>query len=1038
MYRLGRLLGLWALALILSASLPHLSLAQVRPPSSELYKGLEYRLVGPFRGGRASSVAGVPSQPDMFYMGATGGGVWKTTDSGETWVNVSDGYFKSGSVGAMAVAESDPNVVYVGMGEACIRGNVSPGDGVYKSTDAGKSWKHVGLESAGQIGRVRVHPRDPDLVYVAVFGHAFGPNPERGVFRSKNGGMTWEKVLFVSEKAGAVDLAMDATNPRILYAAIWQAVRQPWTIISGGEDSGLYKSVDGGDTWTKLTAGLPEGIKGRIGVAVSPANPNRVWALVEAAEGGLFRSEDGGKTFTRINKDRTLRTRAFYFTHVFAHPRHPDTVYVHNIRFLKSVDGGKTFEPIEGSHGDHHDLWINPHNPSIMIQANDGGATVSRNGGLSWSTQANQPTAEFYRVSTDNRFLYRLYGAQQDNTTVSIPSRTTTFGITERDWYPVGGGEQGYVVPDPRNPNIVYAAFYEGQIERYDHSTGQVRNVEAYPQLVEGQAPRDLRYRFQMNAPIRVSPHDPNVVYNTANYVLKSSDQGETWRVVSPDLTRNDKSKQDYAGGPITWDNTGPEVYDTIFAFEESPLQAGLLWAGTDDGLVHISRDRGGHWENVTPAAMPEWGTVDTLDLSAHDPGRAFIAVHRYRLDDFKPYVFRTDDYGKSWKLLTSGGSGIPANHFVRVIREDPTRKGLLYAGTEFGLYVSFNDGMSWQSLQLNLPIVPIKDLVIKNGDLVVATQGRAFWIFDDLTPLRQLTEEVARAKAHLFTPREAYRVEGSRTNRPKVGKNPPNGAAVYYYFAEAQKEPVKLEFLDSAGRVIGAFSSKDGEGNRVSAGAGMNRCVWDLRYPDAGLFKGAILYGHARGMKAVPGDYQVRITAGSWSETRPLTIKKDPRLATTQADFQQQFDLALRIRDRITETHQAVLQIRELRRQVQDYFERLKKAGKEAGLAEAVKQISEKLTAVEEKLTQTKLETGLDTCNFPPQLDNQIARVYEVVTDADARPTPGAIERFADLEAELSGHLRRLREIIETEVTAFNALARERGVPAVLVPTGS
>jgi photosystem II stability/assembly factor-like uncharacterized protein len=1019
-----------------------------------LLKGLEYRNIGPFRGGRVTAVAGVPSDILTFYMGSTGGGVWKTTDGGTSWMNVSDGQIGAGSIGAIAVADSDPNVIYVGTGSACPRGNISPGDGLYKSTDAGQSWKHVGLRGAGQIARIRIHPTNPDLLYVAALGHIFGPNAERGVFRSRDGGRTWEKSLFVSDKAGAVDLAMDPNNPRLLYAAIWPVVRLPWTLVSGGEGGGIHKSTDAGDSWSKLSEGLPKGVTGRIGVAVSPANSNRVWAIVEAEEGGIFRSDDAGKSFRKINSDRQHRQRAWYYTHIYADPVDENTVYTLNTAFYKSVDGGRTYETIRVPHGDNHDLWLHPKNPSILINSNDGGANVSYNGGKTWSTQANQPTAEFYRVTTDNQFPYRVYGAQQDNSTMSIPSwNPSSPGITIQDWYPVGGGESGHIAVDPRNPNIVYAGSYGGTIDRYDHATGEERSVKAYPQGAIGQAARDLKYRFQWNAPIRISAHDPRILYHTSQYVHRSTNEGQSWEVISPDLTRNDKEKQDYPGGPITRDSTGVEVYDVIFAFEESPRQPGLLWAGSDDGLVHLSPDGGKTWQNVTPKEMPEWGQVNMIDPSPHDPGRAFIAVSKYKLDDFRPYLLRTDDYGKSWKLLTDGKNGIPANHFTRVVREDPDRKGLLYAGTEFGMYLSFNDGGSWQSLQLNLPVTPITDLQVKEKDLVVATQGRSFWILDDLTPLHQLNDEVARAKVHLFRPRDAYRAGSAGFGFPgaAIGKNPPAGAVFHYYLAEAPKDELTLEVLDPAGKLIKRFSSKaepaaetgppapfgGGGQARVSANAGANRFVWDLRHPDAELQKGAVLFGGTtRGPKAVPGSYQVRLTVAGASQTQPFNLKKNPRLATTQEDFQKQLDLALQVRDRLSETHKAIGQIRDVRSQVNDLVERLTKAGQVEGVDAPAKTLVEKLTAIEEKLIQTKSQSGQDALNFPPQLDSQWATLLSEVGSADARPTDGSYQRFEELEAELAGHLTKLKEALDAELAAFNGKVREKGILPIILAT--
>jgi photosystem II stability/assembly factor-like uncharacterized protein len=965
-------------------------------------------------------------------MGTSGGGVWKTADAGETWANISDGFFKCGSIGTIAVSASNPKIIYVGTGEANIRGDVQTGIGVYRSEDAGRTWKHCGLEKSGQIGRIRVHPRNPDLAYAAVLGHAFGPNPERGVYRTKDGGQTWEKVLFVSDKAGAVDLAMDTQNPLVLYAAVYQIVRRPWVMISGGEDSGLYKSSDGGNTWARLSRGLPEGIKGRIGVALSPVNPAKVWAIIEAQDGGVFFSEDEGGTFIRVNKDKEPRSRPFYFSHIYADPVNENTVYVMAIDFHKSMDNGKTFSVVDIPHGDTHDMWVNPHNPNIMINGNDGGACVSFNGGKTWSSQMNQPTAEFYRVATDNQFLYRVYGAQQDNSTVSIASRTDKEGISEQDWYDVGGGEQGHIWVDRRNPNIVYAGVFYNMITRYDRSTGQTKHIETYPELQEGMAAEAMKYRFQMNAPIRISPHDPLVLYHCSQHVHKSTDEGLSWRTISPDLTRNDKSKQKPSGGPITLDHTGPEIYDTIFAFEESPHQPGFLWAGTDDGLVHVSSDGGENWKNITPQDMPEWGTVNMIELSPHDPGRAFIAVHRYRLDDFTPYVFRTEDYGKSWTRLTVN-NGIPPNHFVRVVREDPDRKGLLYAGTEFGMYVSFDDGKAWQPFQLNLPVVQISDMVIKENDLVVATHGRSFWILDDLTPLRQINEEVVASKAFLFKPRDAYRLPGSSRRGPRLGKNPTPGAVIYLYLSQGFKEQPKIEILDSGGRVILSLSSQ--ENPAVSFKPGMNRLVWDLRYPEAQITKGTILFSPNIGPAAVPGAYQVRLSAGAWNQTQSFDVKKDPRLSTTQADFQAQFDLAVKVRDKVTDTHAAIQKIRGIRNQLENFVSQLRTGGGFEDVIGAAGDLGRKLIAIEGRLTQIKNESRLDTCNFPPQLDDHLLFLSIVILSSDSRPTEGSTTRFNDLAAELSRLLDELGGILSRDVPDFNNRVRARNIQPIMLP---
>ncbi len=1020
---------------------------------TSLYGAMKWRNIGPFRGGRVTAVAGVTSQPYVFYMGATGGGVWKTVDGGLTWKPISDGFFKTGSVGAIAVAESDPNVVYVGMGEACPRGNFSHGDGVYKSEDGGKTWKHMGLDDTQQIGKVVVHPKNPDLVYVAALGHIFGPNQERGVFRSKDGGKTWQKVLYVDDKTGAVDLAMDPTNPRVLYAAFWQVRRTPYSLESGGPGSGLYKTTDGGDTWTLLKKGLPKGIKGKIGVTVSPVNPDRVWAIVEAKDGGVYRSDDAGKSWRRVNSENKLRQRAWYFSHIYADTQDPETVYVLNLQVQKSTDGGRTFKPVRVPHGDTHDLWIAPNDHLRMINGNDGGACVTYNGGKTWTSLDNQPTAQFYHVITDNQFPYRVYGAQQDNSTVSIASRTSGFGIGRADWYPVGGGESGYIAPDPKDPNIVYAGSYDGYLTRYDHRTKQLRNITVWPDNPMGWGAAKLKYRFQWTFPIVISPHDPNTIYVGANVLFKSTNEGQSWKQISPDLTRNDKSKQGPSGGPITKDNTSIEYYDTIFTIAESPRRKDMIWVGTDDGLVQLTMDGGKTWKNVTPKKMPEWGLVNMIEASPHDEATAYLAVTRYKLDDYKPYIYKTNDYGKSWKLVAEG---IPEGAFVRVVREDPQRRGLLYAGTETGIYVSFDDGAHWQTLQLNLPVVPVTDLVVKNNDLVAATQGRAFWILDDLTPLHQLSDKVASSRMYLFKPRPTYRMRGGGGFHvpANIGQNPPNGVIVYYYLKEKPEAEVKLEFLDKDGKVIKTFSSKKkkkeepadefeaffgrGRKAKVSKEAGMHRFVWDMRYPDAKKVKGqrAVLWaGTLRGPVAVPGTYQVRMTVGDQSVTQSFEIKKDPRLKTTQEEFQKQFDLLIAIRDKVSETHEAVNQIRDVRKQVKEVTERIKEMGDDASvIADSAKALLSELKAIEEELIQVKSKAREDPLNFPVKLNNKLAALTPVVASADAAPTEQAYAVFKELSAELDTQLTRLRQVIEVDVPAFNRLVRERNVPAVIL----
>ena len=1014
---------------------------------ADLIDDLEFESLNFSRGGRSTAVAGVPADPLTYYFGGTGGGVWKTTDAGQSWNNVTDGSVLGvGSIGAISVAHSDPNVVYVGTGSACPRGNISNGDGMYRSTDAGKTWKHIGLDAAGQIGSVEVHPSNPDLVYVAALGNLFGPNEERGVYRSRDGGDTWERVLFISDKTGFADLAIDATNPRIIYAAAWRAERKPWTLISGSEEGGLWKTIDGGDTWTKLEGGLPDGLVGKIGVAVSPANPDRVWALVEAEgeEGGLYRSDDAGESFRKLTSDAKLRQRAWYYTHVYADPKDANTVYVLNTGFYRSVDGGQTFpQQIQVPHGDNHDLWINPNDPNTMINANDGGANVSFNGGESWSWQMNQPTAEMYRVFVDNQWPYRVYGPQQDNSTISVPSHgRAAWNRMPPDWHDVGGCESGHIAIDPRDPNIVYAGCYGGSINWSNVETGQSREIIAYPQLQLGQAPRDLEFRFQWNAPIRLSPHDPDVLYHTSQVVHRSTDQGQSWQVISTDLSTNNLEQQDFTGGPITRDSTGVEVYNTIFAFEESPHRRGELWAGTDDGRLHVSRNNGESWEEITPKDLPTGGTINVIDHSAHDPDRVFIAVYRYRENDFNPYVFRTDNGGKSWKLLTNGKNGIPDTHFTRAVREDPDRQGLIYVGTEFGLYVSFDDGENWQSMQSNLPVSPVTDLQVHRKDLVIATQGRSFWILRDLSPLHGLTKDALEGDLHLLEPRVAYR-GGFGT------------AAVHVLVNDLPEGPVTLEFLEGdtvlkksewkpGGKEGGGPDLPPGApaflraflgGDKLELEEGLNSHSWNLRRKAPETPQGVIHWGFSPGVAVSPGEYTVKLTAGDWTQSRTLRVEKWPTVVATQAELEEQEELGLTIAGHLGDLYGAIKQIREAKSQVKGVGERLEKIGaSDDETKELTKSINEKLESVEQRLTQVKSKSRQDPLNFPPMLDNQFVEVYANVVASDFRPTAGARQRLADLEPQLEELLGELEGIMRGDVAKLNDLVGAKELPAIVV----
>ena len=1008
----------------------------------ELFNGMKYRNIGPFRGGRSAASTGVAGDKFLAYFGATGGGGWKTNNGGQTWNNISDGYF-GGSIGAVTVSEWDPNVIYVGGGEVTVRGNVSHGNGVWKSTDAGKTWKFKGLKDSRRIPRIRVHPKNPELVYVAALGHLFGPNEERGVYRSKDGGDTWEKILFINDEVGACDLILDPNNPRIIYASTWRVKRTPYSLESGGEGSGLWKSTDGGDTWKDITKnkGLPEGMVGIIGVTVSPLNSDRVWALIESQKGGLFRSDDGGETWKKTSSDNNLRQRAWYYTRLYADTENEDVLYVLNVQFWRSKDGGKTFNSIRTPHGDHHDLWINPTDSQHLVIADDGGGQVSFDAGATWSTYHNQPTAQFYRADVDNQFPYRVYAGQQDNSTVSVASRTMGGGITERDYYAVGGGESAHVAPHPENPNIVYAGSYSGFLTRYNHATGERRNITVYPDNPMGHGVQDMKYRFQWNFPIEFDPFDSKTLYVGSQHLHKTTDEGGSWEIISPDLSTNTKSMQVESGGPITKDDTGVEYYCTIFVITPSNQEKGVIWIGTDDGRVHITKNGGKSWTDITPNNMPKWGMVNSIDQSPHDPATAYMAVTRYKLDDFKPYLYKTSNYGKSWKLISKG---IPNDAFTRVVREDPMKKGLLYAGTETGMYVSFNDGRDWQSFQLNLPIVPITDLVVKENDLVVATQGRSFWILDDLTPLHQLNNKVAGSKLHLYKPRDTYRLNaggGWGGPSPTWGANPPNGIMTFYYLNEElnKDSEFKLEFMESDGDVIKTFTNKKDMKNPspiADTKKGMNRFVWNMRYPDAKKVPNAVMWGGTHiGPKAVPGQYKVKMTVDGKSQTQTFNILKDPRVSTTQSDFQDQFDLLMDIRNRTTEINEKILTIRSIKDQINTLTSLMKESGfKNENLTKAGKELVKSLSTIEEELIQVKSKSRQDPLNYPIKLDNKIAALVRVVSSVDARPTAQSYDVLEDLVSQAQVHYKKLNKVLTDDLYRFNNMVSDAAVPAVMI----
>ena len=1013
-------------------------------------------------------MAGDPRERGTFYFGGCAGGVWKTTDGGTYWRNVSDGFFRTSSVGALAVADSDAAVVYAGMGEACIRSDVSHGDGVYRSTDAGESWTHLGLEDTRHISRVRVHPDNPDLVYVAALGHAFGPNPQRGVFRSKNGGRTWEHVLFESEDSGAIDLSMDPNNPRILFAAIWQVRRTPWSLTSAGPESGLWRSTDGGDTWTDLTdsPGMPDGIKGRIGVAVSPARDGRIWAIVEARDGVLLRSDDNGDTWDRVNDGSIVRQRPFYHQHIFAHPTDPDTMWTLPIQAWRSDDGGRTFSMMTTPHSDNHDLWIDPRDPSRMIEGNDGGACVSFDGGDTWSTIHNQPTSQFYHVTTDTRFPFRVYGTQQDNTAISTPSRSHKGAIVWQDCYPVGPSESGYIAVRPDNPDVVYSGAIGsapgggGALLRYDHASGQVRIITVWPEMSYGMGGKDMKYRFQWTFPIVISPHDNGVLYAAGNRVFRSSDEGTSWEAVSPDLTRNDATKGEPGGGPISRDVSGAEVYCTVFSFAESPHERGVFWAGTDDGRVHLSSDGGASWTEITPPDLPEWATVSMIEPSQHDSETAYLAAWNYKLDDYSPYLYRTRDLGATWQSITEG---YPDDEFVRVVREDPVRQGLLYAGTETGVYVSHDAGDSWQSLRLDLPVAPIHDLVVKDGCLVAATHGRSFWILDDLALLRQFADDLLERPAHLFKPDPTHRflpilgviaderigpgknysvaqgVQATFEDRSTpdggmartfldAGENPPDGVVVTYHLREPSEEGAALAFLDGEGTAIGRFD--------VSGDPGMHRFVWDMRHEGAREAPGddaaRLIAGPSlEGPLVVPGTYTVSLDVGGDSHSQRFEVLADPRSEASEEELAQQLALQLRIRDRLSETHDAINTLRRVRHQVRHWQGRGPSPGD--ALSESSKAIIKKLGAIEDRLISTWSTDERGQMGTPlPKLVDALATLTAVVASADALPTRNSYEVFDLLSGRIDEQTELLARILDEDVPAFVEQVHELGIPMI------
>ncbi|WP_439152980.1 VPS10 domain-containing protein [Winogradskyella sp.] len=985
------------------------------------YGALEYRLLGPFRGGRSAAVTGVPNKPNLFYFGATGGGIWKTTNGGRQWENISDGYF-GGSIGSIAVSKSDPNVIYVGGGEKTVRGNVSSGYGIWKSVDAGKTWSESGLKNSRHVPRIAIHPTNHNIVYAGVMGNIYKPTEERGVYKSTDGGKTWRKILFSNEHAGVVDLIMDPTNPRILFASTWRVKRTPYSLCSGGEGSALWKSTDSGETWTEISInkGFPEGILGIIGVTVSPINNQRIWAIVENKEqGGLYRSDDGGETWGQVNSERKLRQRAWYYTRVYADTEDVNTVYVLNVRYHKSTDGGRTFSTYNAPHGDHHDLWIAPENPHRMIIGDDGGAQVTYDGGETWSTYYNQPTSQFYRVTTDNAFPYRIYVAQQDNSTIRIPHRTDGYSITEDDWESTAGGESAHIAVDPEDNDIVYGGSYDGFLTRVNHKTGTVRAVNVWPDNPMGHGAEGMKYRFQWNFPIIFSKHNPNRLYTFSQHVHVTENEGQSWDIISPDLTRNDPEKLKSSGGPITQDNTSVEYYCTIFAAQESPLKEGLLWVGSDDGLIHVTQDGGKTWDNVTPKGMPEWMMINSIEPSAFDAGTCYVAGTKYKVGDFAPYLYKTTDYGKTWKKITNG---INEEHFTRVLREDPKHKGLLYAGTETGMYISFNDGKDWKPFQLNLPIVPITDLTIKNNNLIVATQGRSLWIIDDLTVIHQLYD-TDLSKNVLFKPKDTYRMRGgSRKGSKTAGTNHPNGVITYFNLKDYKDDDkVSLTYFDTKGDTIKTYSNKDKE-NKLTVEKGANQFVWNMTYDGAERLKGMILWwASLQGPRTIPGEYKVSLNVNGDIQSENFTILADPRAESTLADMQKQFDFIKDVNKTMDEAHKSIKKIRKINAQLGAFQKQYKEDENVKDLVEKAEALEEQLSNIEKELYQTKNRSGQDPLNFPIKLTNKLGHLNSLVSMGDFAPTEQDIAVKNELTGKIEKQLAAFNTILNDEIMAFN-----------------
>ncbi|MCU0355990.1 MAG: glycosyl hydrolase [Cyclobacteriaceae bacterium] len=1049
MFRLVTIMALLCLFTLAATAQKSKAPAPAPAPAfnADLYKGMKWRNIGPFRGGRSNAVSGVIGNDRLYYTGYTGGGIWKTENAGISWVNISDGFFKTSSVGDIAVSESDPNVIYAGMGEHAIRGVMtSYGDGVYKSTDGGKTWKNTGLEKTRHISDVIIHPSNPDVVWVAAQGPAHGPSPDRGIYKTSDGGQTWRKVLFVDDNTGASSLSLDYNNPRILYAATWEHRRLPWQVQSGGKGCGIWKSTDGGETWTKINEGLPA-LVGKIGVSVSRANPNRVYAIVEAEKGkdGLYRSDDGGKKWTHLSSDQSITSRSWYYMEVFADPTNADVVYVLNAPMMKSIDGGKTFQNVSVGHGDTHDLWINPANGQNMILGDDGGGEITFNGGKSWSSLNNQPTAQFYRVNVDQVFPYKVYGGQQDNTSVVIASRNNYIGLTDKDWFIGPGCESAFVAFDPKNPVLLYGGCYQGNIDVLDVQTNHTKDIRQYPSNVLAYDAKDMKYRFNWNAPIIASPHDYSTIYHGGNVLFKTTNGGLSWEAVSPDLTRNEKSKQGKGGSPITNEGAGGENYNTLSYVIESVHEKGTIYTGSDCGLVHITRDGGKTWTNITPAGLPE-SLIHSIDVSPHDKGTVYISATRYKFNDFKSMSYKSVDYGKTWTAINTG---IDADDFIRVIREDKKVKDLLYAGSERGFYVSFNGGTAWNKLQLNLPVVPVTDMAFADNDLVVSTAGRSFWILDDLSALQQSKGTFAGAR--IFQPKPTYRYESYTPSwmevPPGTGQNPMSGVILDYYL------PVKtdtsavatLEILSADGKVLRTYSSKKDESFKPFPGgpppaqvlpgnAGVNRFAWDFRGATLPAIPNAFVYGDYRGHRVAPGTYKARLSfKGEVSEVS-FEVIADPNLKNVSAsDWKAQQQFLAQAERSLAEMHQQVNTMRQVKKQVEHYNSLLSDKAEMKALFESGKALIKKMDEWEAKIVETRQKNFQDVINFPSQLNAQYFDVIATADVHDPRLTAGVRERLSDLEKQWAGYRDQGNAIMNTEVASYNKLFREANVPAVI-----